>query len=108
MQMVLHDPESHVTTHFNCLDLRNEMVPLTVLLASYQYWCQWCHTTKKTHFLPHFTCLILRNAMVPLMMMLASCDTDANANGMKLPKSHDAPHFDNLGIKNTVLPLTMP
>ena len=34
-QMVSHEGKGHVTPHFDCLDLRNAMVPLTIPLASH-------------------------------------------------------------------------
>ena len=79
--MVSHDEKNHVAPHFNCLDLRNAMVPLTTLLAS-------CDTTtggngvtdQKSHVAPHLDYINLRSAVVPLMTPLASCDTDANSS----------------------------
>ena len=41
-------PKSYVALHFNCLDLRNIMMPLTTLFAWCQYWCWSCHMTKKS------------------------------------------------------------
>ena len=35
MLMVSHDQKSHVALHFNHLDLRSAMVPLTMLFVSH-------------------------------------------------------------------------
>ena len=32
--MASHDPKSHVAPHFDCLDVSNTIVPLTMPLAS--------------------------------------------------------------------------
>ena len=34
LMLVLRDPESHVAPHFDHLDLKNTMVPITMLLVS--------------------------------------------------------------------------
>ena len=39
-------------------------------------------------------------------MLLAVYDTDASANGTKLPKSHVAPYFNCLDLRNAVVLLT--
>ena len=56
--------------------------------------------------------------MVPLMMLMASCDTDASANGIKLPWSPAALHFNCHDIRSVmcaifytiglVMPTTVP
>ena len=46
--MASYDPESHVAPDFNCLDPRNAMVPLTMLLAL-------CHTGASEVTLPKQT-----------------------------------------------------
>ena len=61
-QMTSYDQKSHVTPHFSCLNLRNAMVLLMMLLAS-------CDTDAcvngiklpKHHVAPNFDCLDLRN-----------------------------------------------
>ena len=76
-------PKTSCSSHFNCLDLRNVMAPLTTLLAS-------CDTDSNANGVrgqesdvSHFNCPQLRNAMVQLMKLLVSHKTDANTNGIK-------------------------
>ena len=110
--------QSHAAPHFNCLDLRNAMVPLKMLSIAYDadtnaltsqntntnaiMWCQWYHMTS--HVASPFSCLNLTNTMVPPMMLLASCDTNVCANGIKWPKSHVSSHFDCHDPINAVVP----
>ena len=39
------------------------------------------------------------------MILLASCDTDASASSIKLPKILGAPHFNCLDLRNAMVPL---
>ena len=73
--------KSHATPYFNCLNMRNAVIPLLKLLASYDsaigitlswHHCQYHHMTP---------------------MPMALCDTDASANGFKWQKSLVVPHF---------------
>ena len=50
--VVSHDQKSHVTPYFNCLDLRNAMVPMITLLASGGSGA----TDQKSHATAHFDC----------------------------------------------------
>ena len=107
--MVSHDHKSHVVPHFDNLDLRYVVLPLTMLPTSHgaDSKAMTLHdnnTNGSDHVIPmlmpiashhkmshaahHFSCLNLGNAVVPLMILLASCDTDASANGIKWPTSH--------------------
>ena len=76
--MESHDQYSHVAPHFDCLDLRNAVVPLMmpmlVPMASHG---------QKSHVVPHFDYLDLRNAIVPLTM--PSVYHAASANGITWP-----------------------
>ena len=73
--------KSHVAPHFNCLDLRNAMAILMILLAQWDNWCQclWYQMTKKSCY-TSFNCSDLRNAIVPFMIPLASCDANNSAS----------------------------
>ena len=90
---------SHLVSHFNCLSVRNEMLPLMMLLA-------WCNKNTsanvikwlKSHVSSHFSCLGLRNSMVLILMPLASCDANISANV--------ALHFDYLAVVLLMMPLT--
>ena len=61
-----HNKESLVAPHFSCLDLRNTVVILMLLLA-------WCDTDvsangmkwPKSYVAPNLNCLDLRNVMLP-------------------------------------------
>ena len=109
--------KSHLACHFNYLDLRNGMVPLTMLSAPHdavtntngitwhKYW--WLHMTKKLCCTP-FGSLNIRNEVGPLMMLLASCNTDACVNDIKWPKSHVSHHFNCLDLRNAMVLLLMP
>ena len=119
------------TPHFDHLDTRNAidnavsvLIPapvmsydqkimlqlISIILTKGMQWCHWQHI--RHHVINgisgqndvglHFDHLGLRSAMVPLITPSLSCDTDASASGIKLPKGHVAPHFDHLDLKNAV------
>ena len=78
--------KSDVALNFNCLNLRNGMVPLTTLHIMPMLGPVIWHD-QRIHITPHFDHLYLRNAVVPLMqwqhmtpMLMASCDVNADAN----------------------------
>ena len=50
------------------------------------HWHQWTLHDHKGHLVCHFDHLDIRNVMVLLTMPSASCDADAGANGVTLPK----------------------
>ena len=67
-------PKNHVASHFICLNIRNAVVPLMMLLAS----CDIDVSASdikwlKCHVAPHFKCLDLRNGMLPLTTLSAWC-----------------------------------
>ena len=120
--MALHDWESHVTPHFNCLYLGNTLVLLMMLLAL----CVARASDQKRHFAYPFSCLFLRKTRMPFMMLLALCDTDTDPNGlmwhqhqwyhiMPMPvaivswgkKSHVTSNFDCLDLRNVMETLRM-
>ena len=72
----------HVAPHFNCYDVRNEMVPLTMLMAS----CDAKVSAngmndQKSHVALYFHPLDVRNAIVPLTVPSASHAAYVNSNG---------------------------
>ena len=87
-------PRGHVALHFNCLNLRNEIVPLMMLLVS-------CGTDAsandiiwlKCHVASHFDYLDLINTVVQFTMPMASGDAITAASGITLLKSPVLPHF---------------
>ena len=109
VSMTLHDPQSHIAPHFNCLQQGSAMVLFLLPSASYDTdtetngitwprkscfipfqlssqgniccWRQWFYMTKR-HVTYHFSCLYLMETVMPFMMLLASCDTDPNPNGI--------------------------
>ena len=121
-----HNQESHVTPHFNCLTLRNAVVPLMILLAlcdaggngvtwpkeiyciSFQLccWCwyQWCCMTQKIYVSLYFD---LRSAMVSLTMLFASHGPDASANGIKWPRNSCCISLQSSWPKNIMVPVMM-
>ena len=118
-------PKINVALHFNCLDLRNTILPflmpchqviptpvpmLNLFLSILTKQCSgaiddtigiiWCwhqlhHMTKKSCYFS-FDHLDLTNGMLPLMTLLASCDTVSSIIGITWPKSYVAPHFKYL------------
>ena len=106
-QMASHNQKSNIASEFNCLDLRNVMVPLITLLALWDASvCTNGITWPKSHVAPHFDHLDLRNAVVWLMMPLAPCC--AHAKGITWPKHHVASQCYYLHLKNTVVLLMTP
>ena len=72
-----YDQISHVLPHFNLLDLRNAMVPLTVPSASQVAYLNPNGSTRpKGHATPHIHHFGIGKWMVLLMIPSASCDTD--------------------------------
>ena len=69
-------PQRYFALHFNHVDLKNLMVPLTTLLVLHD-------TNTSIDEQSHCTCHFgLRNAIMPLMIPLAMYDTDANTSGI--------------------------
>ena len=81
--VVSHDQKSYIASHFNCLVLRNPMVPLTTLLGSCDINANSVNG-KKSHVAPHFSFPDPRNAMVPFTTLFASHDTNTSANGQNV------------------------
>ena len=143
--MVSHDQRNHVAPNFSCLDVRNALALLTILLASHDassgvsdqkscctqfqlsltWGMQWYHCRYYCHYVTlmptpmatydqksnlesSFSWYNLRNGVVPLMMLLAAYDTDASANGIKLPQSHATSHFNCLYLRNAIVQFLMP
>ena len=68
--------------HFDCLDIRNVVVPLTMLVAHVMpTLVPGALHDQKSPAAPHFSHLYLRNAIVPLTMPSASHADYFNANG---------------------------
>ena len=72
--MASHDPTHYIAPLFDCLNLRNAMVPLMMPSLCDADTGFNGITQSKCHFAAHLNCHDLRNAMVPLMMLLALCD----------------------------------
>ena len=68
--MASHDHENPVTTISNCLDQRNVIVPLMMLLALYDAGANGVTRSKRYAAYP-FICLYLRKTVIALMVMLA-------------------------------------
>ena len=98
MPMASNDHICHVTCNFNCLDLRNAMLPLMT----------WHHLTLKSvsmashdqnpdgqtsHVANYFNHLNLRNSVVLLTMPLASCYTNASNNDITWPENSCSTSF---------------
>ena len=87
-KIVPYDQKSHITPHYNCLDLRDTMVLFVVSSASYDTNTANTNATpmmshdQKVMLLPHFDWLYLQNAKKPLMMLQAVCEDDADTNGI--------------------------
>ena len=94
--------KSHVVLHFDCLDPRNAMPPLMMLLALHMWIPAPVVSYDQNHDVaPHFNCLDVRNAMVPLATPSTSCNTNTHANGQK----SDVPsYFNCLDLMNAVVP----
>ena len=85
--------KTHVTPHFDHLDLRYVMVQLTTMCMMPMLVPVVSHD-QKGHVTPHFDHLDLRNAAVPLMMLstrhaadtkaVAPYDMNTNAKGIML------------------------
>ena len=85
------DRRSYAASHFNCLDLRNGVVPLTKLFVSSHanacaHGVTWPHKSCSldpsiTTCSPHFDYLDLRNALVQLMKLLTPNGTNASSKG---------------------------
>ena len=109
--------KGHAAHHFDCLDLRNPMMPLMILLVSHDANANAADTWPKSDVAPHFDCLDLTDAMLLFIMLSALHDTVASANGIKwlkvmlhlissvLMKGMLWCHFDALALcdANTVL-----
>ena len=80
--MTSHDQKCNITSHFSHLNLRNEVVPLTVLSASHDAYASTNGFTLPKSLVPYFNHFDLRNAVVPLMMLSASHDTDTGSNSV--------------------------
>ena len=90
-------PKSHTALHLDHLDLRNEIVPLTLSSACHDADSngitrhQWHHVMlipmasrdQKCYVVPHFSFVNQRNTVMPLMVLLALCNSDASVNGIK-------------------------
>ena len=73
-------PKMHVVPHFNGLDLRKALVPLTTLVASHDARTGTIgDTSPKWHITPHIDNHNLMNVIVPLMVLSTSHDTGTNA-----------------------------
>ena len=80
--MVWHDQKCYIALHFNCLNLRKAVVPLTMPSASCDARASVNNVTwAKTHVAPYFDNLDLRNALVWLMILPASRDVDVSIIG---------------------------
>ena len=87
--------KNDVAPHFNCLNLRKEMLPLI------NWWYFWCHMTlMAVPMVPNnqscctsHQLFYLRNVML-FLVPLTSCDASTSANV--------APHFDYLDYTNAV------
>ena len=87
--MVSHDQNHDAAPYFSCLELREAVVPLTTLFASYDTNTSASGVTGQKSDIAHdYSCLDLRNAVVPFLILLPSCDANKSAIV--------APHFDYL------------
>ena len=122
---VSHDQKGHVAPHFNCLDLRNSVVSLIMLmvlhdqkvmlhliLIIFSYGMQWCYWRccqhhmmlipvpvawhdQKSHIAPHFCHLGVRKTMIPL----ASSEPNSGTNGITWPRKSFCTSLSLLGHK---------
>ena len=85
-----HVTKSHVAPHFNCLDLRNAIVPLIMIFASCDHWFQFqghqmtkmsCCTSFQLPWLMECNGAI-ENTVGFTWMSLASCSADVGANSI--------------------------
>ena len=120
MPMVSHDPKIHVALHFNHLDLRSAIVPLTMLFASLDadasaigfIWPRRsCCTSLLSSWPKNYSGAIYDAVSImwywhwcqwyhEMSMSMAVVSPDQT--------SHVVPHFDYLDVRNAVVPLTVP
>ena len=80
---VLHDQRCYIVLHFDLLGLRSEIVPLTVLLASYDADASANVTyNQNNHVGPDFDCLNVRSIKVPLTLLMTPCDANISVSGI--------------------------
>ena len=89
----------HLSCTESCLNLRNAVVSLMMLLGGYDTDASENGIkVPQHHVASHVNCLDLRNLVVPLMTLSASMMSyDQNSNVV--------PHFDCLDLRNTMVPL---
>ena len=79
--------KSHIVPHFDCPELINAVMPLTMPSASSDAnTITKCITWPKIYLTYYFHYLHQANAVVPVMMPLTSTDADPGANGITWPK----------------------
>ena len=73
----------HLSDTAGCLNLRNVLVPLTMLLVAYDTNAS-ANGVKlsQSHIEPHLSCPDPRNAVVPLTTLSVSYDARAGTNGV--------------------------
>ena len=125
--IVSHDQETNAALHFDNLDQRNVLIPLTALYASHDAdaltngitWARrscctsllssWSKkyggaTYDTVSFMWHWH-WCQWHQLTPTLML--SCDAYGSGNCGTWQKSHVAPHFDCLDVRNEPIPLTM-
>ena len=101
-------PKSHVAPHFNCLDVRNAMLPLTTLLTSFGA-NTGANGVSAQKAIWHLILIItdLRNAVVPLMTPLHHVMLMPTLMASYDQRSNVAPHFSCLNLRNAMVLLMM-
>ena len=82
---VSNDWKSHVTSHFNHLEVINAVVLLMIASVLCDTKC-WHHMNQKSQVVPCFYHLDLTNKMVPLTIPSVSWDTHTDLNSVIWPK----------------------
>ena len=78
---VITDQKSHMSPHFDHLDLRKTMVPLMTVSHDADAFTSGI-TWTKSHVAPHFDYQDFRNAVVPLMIPSGIHDADTGTSGI--------------------------
>ena len=105
--MACHDQKRHFAPHLNCLNVRNTVVPLTVLFGLRWCLCQWHCMNQKV--ILHIISVVLSWEMQWFHLCCCLLHVMLTFGPMTL---HDqegqvAPHFNCLDLWNAMVPLMM-
>ena len=102
--MASHDQKSKVAPHYSHLDLRNAVVPLTVLLASGGTSANGVTWPQKSCCNSFISSLPEKcNGIIDYIVNITWYQPMASHD----QKSHVAPHYSHLDLRNAMVPLTM-